>query len=641
MNLNDRQRAAAEHDGRHILVYAGAGTGKTRTIIARVAHLIKTGVPPGRILLLTFTRRAAREMMDRLEDLVGRECNRILAGTFHYFCLYTMKRMPAWFGVDRSVVIDRDDQLQLMSAIRKEVREDKSEKPPRASELVNLYSYARNTVRPFGEYLDRYTDFRDADADKIKKIFDEYEKRKASNDYLDFDDILFRFVEELHARPEARDRIRGFYDHILVDEMQDTNPLQWRILEGMRDPARLFCVGDDAQSIYAFRGADFRNVRAFTERTPDAVALQLDENYRSAQGVLDLSNWLLRQSPLGYNKNLTAHRRAESIPKIVDFSGDIEEGAWVAEDMMNRRKKGEKWKDFMIISRTAYAARTVESFLVEGGVPYRFIGGLGLMQSAHVKDIFSLVRASLNHRDEIAWTRFLMLWPRIGAATAAKYCRILKQEEAMEKALAALDAALKKRRDILDGVRRIQAYRDDPAVAVQEASSLLLPFLSNRYEDWRKRQRDVELIARLAARFASLSEFLTAYTLDPVSATDARQMDLDDIVTITTAHSAKGTEARVCYLIRVDPHMYPHRKSVESGNAEDIEEERRILYVAMTRAMDELIITRITQRGQSFGYGRHAGGFYGFQEVPYFLDCLDQDLVEMVRPVRKNPRYSR
>jgi len=271
MKLNGDQQKAAEYDGGHVLVLPGAGTGKTRTIIARAAHLIRNSVDPRRILLLTFTRRAAREMTIRLHQIVAGSGQDMPAGTFHHFCLHTLRRYPKWFDIENVTVIDRDDQVQLTKLSRSDLAETKrtagktgkkKEKPdlPRSDALVNLYSYARNTNSSIRTYLEQFTELDEDVIDKVLKIFAAYERRKGLNHYLDYDDILRHFAGRLHKVKEIRTALAGQYDHVLVDEMQDTNPLQWLIRDGLRDPGRLFCVGDDAQSIYAFRGADFRNV---------------------------------------------------------------------------------------------------------------------------------------------------------------------------------------------------------------------------------------------------------------------------------------------------------------------------------------------------------------------------------------------
>ncbi|MFH0729692.1 MAG: ATP-dependent helicase [Pseudomonadota bacterium] len=625
MELNHQQQMAVEYEKGHVLVLAGAGTGKTRTIIARAAHLIQRGVPPERILLLTFTRRAAREMTDRLGEMIGSATSKILAGTFHHYCLYSMRRMPSAFHIEKATVIDRDDQLQLIKLIRSEVKE-KGAPFLRASELLALCSYARNTLQPMADYLDRHTDHDSRTAEKICRIFAAYDERKRRNDYLDYDDILFRFAEQMKDAAIG-ERLRGLYDHILVDEMQDTNPLQWQVLQGLRDPARLFCVGDDAQSIYAFRGADFRNVHAFTSRVPNSVVLRLEENYRSTQGILDLSNWLLKSSSVKYGKTLHAVRKEQSRPVLMDFSSDLEEARWIVDDLRKRHENGMGWKDFMIITRTGFGARAVESYMVEADIPYQFVGGTSLLQTAHVKDLLSMVRAAANHQDELAWGRYLTLWPRIGEATAARFIKGMRQEKSVSAAMDYLERALKGRAEILRGPRIVSEIQDNPTAAMKLASEFLSPLMEKRYENWRVRSRDFNLLIRLAGEHSSLSTFLEIYTLDPISVSSANSLGQDDVVTLTTVHSAKGTQSSVCYLIRVEPGMYPHMRSM--GSEDQMEEERRILYVAITRAKDQLILTRTWH-----DYNWAPASFYGSGGQPgrggqYFLEGLPEPLVRL------------
>jgi DNA helicase II / ATP-dependent DNA helicase PcrA len=625
MELNRQQQIAVEYEQGHVLVLAGAGTGKTRTIIARAAHLIQRGVAPERILLLTFTRRAAREMTDRLGEMIGNASARILAGTFHHYCLFSMRRMPSAFHIENATVIDRDDQLQLIKLIRSEFKE-KGAPFLRASELLNLCSYARNTLQPMADYISRHTDHDSRTAEKICRVFSAYDERKRQNGYLDYDDILFRFAEQMKDTSTG-DRFRGLYDHILVDEMQDTNPLQWQVLQGLRDPAKLFCVGDDAQSIYAFRGADFRNVHAFTSRVPNSVVLRLEENYRSTQGILDLSNWLLNSSSVKYGKTLLAVRKEQSHPALIDFSSDLEEARWIVNDLRKRHESGIAWKDLMIITRTGYGARAVESYMVEEDIPYQFVGGTSLLQTAHVKDLLSLIRAAANHHDELAWGRYLTLWPRIGDATAARLIKGMRQEKSVSAAMDHLERALKGRAEIVRGPRSVAEIWEDPTAAMKLASEFLSPLMEKRYENWRVRCRDFNLLARLAGEHRSLSAFLEIYTLDPISVSSANRLGQDDMVTLTTVHSAKGTQASVCYLIRVEPGMYPHMRSM--GSEDEMEEERRILYVAITRAKDELILTRTWH-----DYSWSPASFYGSGGLPgrgahYFLEDVPGPLVRL------------
>jgi len=618
--LNKNQRIAAEYDENHILVLAGAGTGKTLTIIARAEYLINKGVEPRRILLLTFTRRAAKEMIDRLYMSIGDAAKEVLAGTFHHFCLLTMRRMPEKFEIKEYTVIDRDDQIDLMKLARAGYIM-KGDIFPKAANLVNIYSYARNTNMNVVEYLEKYSDYDRVISKKIYKVFIAYEKRKNLSRYLDYDDILYRFARKLHEDASIREKLRGLYDHILVDEMQDTNPLQWLILDGLRDPAKLFCVGDDAQSIYAFRGADFKNVHSFKKRIPGSVILKLEDNYRSTQEILDLSNWLLKQSSLNYNKNLRAQRSQEIRPLLIDFESDLDEAKWIIEDLIRRHETGSPWKDHMILTRTAWGARATEAHLVEKNIPYKFIGGISFFQTAHVKDLLCLIRAAASHHDELAWIRYLTLWPRIGDVTAMRLISSMKTVKTIDDAIDKLMSHPKCRKEIVNGPKSVLKYWGEPTKALRVGARFLEPILSQRYDRWNARRKDFDLLIRLSERYRSLMRFIETYTLDPITSTVASRSDDTDVVTLITVHSAKGTESPVCYLIRVEPGMYPHIRSL--GNEDEEEEDRRVLYVAMTRAMNELILTR-SASGSRSGYT----AFHGSPQAAYFLLTAPDRLME-------------
>jgi DNA helicase II / ATP-dependent DNA helicase PcrA len=615
MEFNIEQQTALTSSARNLLVLAGAGTGKTRTIVGRAIHLLKQGTAAERIVVLTFTRRAANELKSRLASVAGDQAGKIVAGTFHHFCLREMRSRPNWFGLERVTVMDRDDQMHMMKLVRARLVA-KREHAPDSSELLAYYSYARNTNQPVHDYLQSFTDLDQKGIALVEEIFAAYRERKQVNGYVDYDDILHRFAKVMRTEEFIRKAVGERYAHILVDEMQDTNPLQWLILESLSQYAHLFCVGDDAQSIYAFRGADFRNVHSFSERLPDAETLKLEMNYRSTQEILDLSNWLLNESALKYNKQLRAVRGEGISPCLFDFDSEFSEAEWIAREIQSRHKQGTAWGEHMVLCRTGYGARPIEGEFIERKIPYRFIGGMGLLQLAHVRDLLSAVRVIVNHRDELAWIRYLILWPMIGEVTAARLIARLLECTDSAAALQELASLVKGRKDLLEPLQKLHGVRDCTAEAIAGIAASLSPHLAQKYENWDSRVRDFALLEQLATRHHSLSSFLDTYTLDPVSSSEAATGEgNDDVVTLITVHSAKGTEAKTCFVAGVVPGNFPHSRSLK--DPDQVEEERRVLYVALTRAKDELFITRsVARESYRVSFNNSAGSRYFLEHLP-------------------------
>lgn len=590
MNINDSQRSAAEFNkNKHLLVLAGAGTGKTRTIIARTEYLINSGTDPSRVLLITFTNKAANEIKERLKLKFNYLANDIFIGTFHFFCLSVMRKMPKAFGIDTFKILDKEDQKDLFNIIRGTVV-SKKKRFYSTSDIVEIYSYVRNTCQSLEEYFIKNISNDIKELKTVSKIINLYERRKLKQGYIDFDDILTIFVSKLHSENRIKDQLKGLFDQILVDEMQDTNPLQFRILEGLINPALLFCVGDDAQSIYSFRGADFRNIHSFCTRIDNSTTLQLEDNYRSTQEILDLANWLLECSPLQYNKQLKAIRGSGTRPTIIDFNDDFAQARWISQDILIRNEAGTSWRDHMILVRSAQDARALEGIFIEKKIPWMFFGGTSLINAAHVKDLFSLLRIGLDHFDELAWFRFLTLWPRVGPLTAEKITSEILKLPSKDQVKNLLSCRFGISHGITNGYEIASTITETPDKLIKGVGDFLNDILSQKYDHWEQRQQDFSLLSVLGADFKTIKDFLDIYTIEPVFNTRSRCGNDNDAVTVITIHSAKGAEAPVCYLLKAQPGIYPHFRSI--GNEEKEEEERRCLYVAITRAKNELIITR-------------------------------------------------
>lgn len=623
--LNPQQKQAATTESQHSLVLAGAGCGKTKTIVARAAYLIDQGIPANQIQILTFTRRSASEIVARVELALGEQANGLRASTFHTFCMYLLRRVPKAFGLEQFSIIDRDDQLMMFRLIRGKDDKKNPNQLPKPQELCDLYSFARNTRQKLSDALEKQHPEHLAFKDQIAEIMKEYETRKRARSFLDYDDILAIVASALDQSDGLADYVASLCKHMLVDEMQDTNPLQWALLEPLKDKVSLFCVGDDAQSIYGFRGADFENIHHFKDRVPNAQVFKLEQNYRSTQEILDLSNWLLDQSEIQYNKRLDAHRGEGVKPRMHIFPNEFDEAKWIAIDIKERHYlQGQRWSDHMVLVRSSFAARHIEAACIAANVPYRFIGGMKLLETAHVKDLLSLLRVIANPLDDIAWMRFLTLWNGVGDVGASRLAQQLLLEPEFDLIFDKLEKFGRIPAETLLIMKQMTVLKQEVQACVSLGIQAIEAQLAENYKkDWNRRQGDFELVKQLASKHAQLSEFLEEYVLDPVSISEIERQSDSDVVTLITIHSAKGTEQKVCYVVNVTSGQYPHARA--QGDFNDVEEERRVLYVALTRAQNELILTK-----QNLSlWARDVIDEQGRKVESYFLNDLTRNLCSM------------
>ncbi|NNP78048.1 ATP-dependent DNA helicase PcrA [Acinetobacter sp. Ac_3412] len=620
--LNPQQKQATTTTAQNCLVLAGAGCGKTKTIVARAAYLIDQGLAAQQIQILTFTRRSASEIVTRVEQHMGAQAKGLRASTFHTFCMYLLRRNPRAFGLTQFSIIDRDDQLLMFRLLR---GKDKGNVLPKAAELCDLYSYARNTKTKLSDALIEQLPQALEYKAQIAELMKTYEQRKQERNFLDYDDILSIVAVHLQSSPELVTWVTGFCSALLVDEMQDTNPLQWALLQPLVGRVKLFCVGDEAQSIYGFRGADFENIHHFKERVPDAEVLTLEMNYRSTQGILDLSNWLLEQSQIEYDKHLQAYRGKGLKPQLHILSNEFEEANWIIQDLNRRHMQGAAWAEHMVLLRSGFSGRYLEGALIAANIPYRFVGGVKLLESAHVKDVLSLLRVSVNPQDDLAWMRFLTLWDGVGDVGASKLAQELIQLPDIEARCQRLERHGKVPQQAILILMQLDVLQQHVEACIGLALDALNEQLENNYKtkDWSRRVKDFDLVKQLARKHSALGEFLEEYVLDPISISEIDKTPDQDLVTLITIHSAKGAEQKVCYVPHVSPNQYPHARA--QGDFDDVEEERRVLYVALTRAEDELILTKqnlnLWSQDQYDELGRKIES--------YFLNDLPQHLVDV------------
>lgn len=622
--LNPEQQVAVETQARHCLVLAGAGTGKTTTIINRCAHLLASGVDEQSILVITFTRKAASEVRSRLSSRFKRPVQ-IFAGTFHGFSTRLMRKNPELFGISSPTLIDREDALYSFKSFKKQ---HSTKFKVRPAELLDAHSLAVNTRLSMSACLSKLG-VDDKHADYFEKASAAYASFKQERNYVDYDDILELLATALQNAKVAK-AIGQRFKHVLIDEMQDTNPLQWLIIDALVPYCSLYCVGDDAQSIYGFRGADFESIHSFQQRVAGAVVLKLTKNYRSTQEILDLSNWLLGQSPLAYDKWLEASRGKGIRPTIVDCEDDFEQGSFITQKIVDAYGLENRWSNNMVLVRSSYQARAIETRFMEAEVPYVLIGGLGLLGAKHIKDLLSVMRILANHSDEIAWHRYLELWTGIGEKTAGDiFNSLCGQDGALvrgeNRVSLAQELDHRAQGDKFGWVEVLRTCLGEtsPAKIIDRALEGLEPQMASNYreDNWEGRRRDFIFLRELATKHNTVAAFVDDYLLHPVYEKEMQQPGENDVVRLITIHSAKGLEAKRCFVTDVQPGNYPSARSKEPA---EIEEERRVLYVALTRAQDELYLCR-SWRGWHASNGDHEAFFFNALPTELFDSKVSLD----------------
>jgi DNA helicase-2/ATP-dependent DNA helicase PcrA len=606
--LNPEQREAVEHPGGPVLVVAGAGSGKTWTLACRVAHLVEAGVPPQRILLLTFTRRAAREMLARAGQLTGRDVGgRVWGGTFHAVANRLLRIYGRPLGLRPDfTVMDQADAADLMNLIRGELRLGTGERRfPRKDTLVSIYSRVVNAQEKLAAVLRAHFPWCGDEVEGIRAVFQAYTERKRAQNVLDYDDLSLHWLA-LVRNPATADRVRSLFHHVLVDEYQDTNALQADILAGLWQPGgNLMVVGDDAQAIYSFRAATVRNILEFPERFPGTEVIKLERNYRSLPPLLDASNAVIALSPQRHDKTLWSHRKGTARPLLMTCVDDAQQSEEICRAVLEHRERGTLLRHQAVLFRAAHHSDLLEVELARRNIPFVKYGGLKFLEAAHVKDLLACLRILENPFDEVSWFRVLHLLEGIGPAGAKRVIESLgvrKLDDAQESPLRRLfdrppplrPPAAKELARFAETMR--DCATDDPpmptASQVERLRKFLEPIVHKRYASASSRVRDLEQLEHLAGKQPSRAKFIADLTLDPpVSTGDLAgppHLD-DDYLILSTIHSAKGGEWDVVYVIHAADGMIP--SDMATGHVEQIEEERRLFYVALTRARDALYVT--------------------------------------------------
>jgi DNA helicase-2/ATP-dependent DNA helicase PcrA len=634
--LNPEQAAAALHGDGPLLIIAGAGTGKTRTLVYRVAHLIDRGIPAERLLLLTFTRRAAQEMLTRAETLVGGTSKRVHGGTFHGTAHRLLRKYGELAGLQKDfMIMDQGDSADLMQLSRAQLGyAAKSKRFPKKETLQYVYSRHLNTGISIDEIIrEQYPQFVDYLED-FAKIYADYTLRKQDRNLVDYDDLLLFWALMLETAPELADRIAGMYDHVLVDEYQDTNVLQARILRGMcRSHRNITVVGDDAQSIYSFRGANFRNILDFPKQFEGATVVTLEQNYRSTQPILSMTNTVISRAPQRFTKNLWTRRSGGEKPWLVVAKDEPQQTQFVVDRILELHEEGIPLRQIAVLFRAGYMSAELEIELTNRKIPFEKWGGLKFLEAAHVKDVLAFLRILENPRDEVSWYRLLLLLPGIGDATARAAIESMASA-AWESAAFGRYAPPPRARaahaalvSLLDGLRNgLSADEAQVAADISRVRLMYDDILRERYDRVEPRLADLDQLQAIAAGYPDRATFLSALALEPPEATQdmaGGSREEDDCLVLSTAHSAKGKEWDAVFLIWAVDGFFPSSRCLNSE--EETEEERRLMYVALTRARNHLSVTYPLN-----AYSSRRGASYSLDQLSRFIDRGVRDNMQRV-----------
>ncbi|MFT3782721.1 MAG: ATP-dependent helicase [Nibricoccus sp.] len=606
--LNDEQFNAVTAEPGPLLVLAGAGSGKTRTLTYRVAYLLSQGVKPGEILLLTFTNKAAKEMLHRVQDLTGIEPSRFWGGTFHSIGHRALRIYGEEIGLPRNfTILDADESETLLKQVVE--REDKlffkDKTNPRPGPLFDVISLSRNVQTDVTTTVEKFFPH----YNEIKHVFPTfaaaYAKAKREQNVVDYDDLLENWLHLLTKAPKVAEYFAHRFRHVLVDEYQDTNTLQAQIVDQIGTHHRVMAVGDDAQCIYSWRGADFENIMTFPNRHPGTVIHRIETNYRSTPEILNLANGVLLAQPKGrhFDKELRAHRGHASKPYVVQAMDDREQAEFIIKRIRALiEDEGVSPNEIAILYRSHFLALETQLALSKHGIPYQITSGVKFFERQHIRDLVALLRFVYNPTDQLAWLRIAILLPKIGEKGAAKiYEAALDHARLMQKdfidALATDDVKSKVPKDaknewdsFCSSLAEVADYmrNDKPPKAVEIAiDGWYGDYLRGAFADYVERLDELKALVGFAQRFESMQDVLAQIVLMN-SETSDRQVDAEaEAVRLTTVHQAKGLEYDVVFLIGLADGQFPGRRSIEAG---DVEEERRLFYVAVTRARNELYL---------------------------------------------------
>lgn len=606
--LNSEQLEAVKHGEGPCLVLAGAGSGKTRTLVYRVAWLLEHGVDPSNILLVTFTNKAAREMLERVKTLIGREPKGLWGGTFHHIGNRVLRRYAKLIGLESNyAILDQDDSKELVASSLKDLPFDTKNKMfPKASTVQAIYSFVQNSQRPLKDvvkkYYRKFTQF----IPHLEAGFNIYQEKKRASNALDYDDLLILWLKLLQTHPNIKERLSSQFRYILVDEYQDTNFIQASIIKELSSVhGNVLVVGDDAQSIYSFRSADVKNILDFPKIFKGTRIFKLEQNYRSVPEILKLANASIKNNRKVFKKTLREVKESNNIkPGLVPLSDMATQASFISQRILEHGNNGQKLRDMAVLFRAAYHTIDLELDLARAGIPYIKRGGLRYFEQAHIKDLISYLKILINPKDEIAWRRALKLQAGIGDMFASNIWEFLTKADFDHKNLAANVEAFppRVRSGLANLLRTLNTLNSLNKEEIQLTAAIkiildhgLRHTIKERYDDSDDRLEDLDQLVIVSEGYGSVEEFLSDVALsegfrgERFSAEEDQEAEDNDYLVLSTIHQAKGLEWPVVFVMSLTEGQFPHSRSL--NNSDEIEEERRLFYVAVTRAQDELYLT--------------------------------------------------
>lgn len=594
-DLNEAQLEAVKSKEGPILVIAGAGSGKTKTLTYRVARLIEDGIKPENILLLTFTKKAAAEMLSRATIVLDNRCEKVAGGTFHSFANIILRKYSKLLGLKNNfTIMDRTDCEDVINHIVGQLFPKKEKRFPKKSTLLDIYSKSINKVTPTKQIIaDEFPQFAHCE-DKIIEVHKAYVVYKRENSVLDYDDLLLYIKLLLENNEELRKRLSNEYKYIMVDEYQDTNTLQADVIRLLAsEHHNIMAVGDDAQSIYSFRGANFRNILDFPKIFENTKIIKLEQNYRSSQNILKLTNEIISKAKEKYTKNLFSNITSPQVPALICAKDTQMEADFICQRILELLDEDISLSDICVLTRNARMSYNLEIELSKRAIPFQKFGGPKFMETAHIKDIVAHLRVILNPDDVISLTRILLLLKGVGASTVNSIMPIIKGDLKPDVKLLPSN----KSQSLVPLFKTLGQLRDfsttkKPEEIVSAVINYYRPILKDKYDDFSKREKDLDHFEYLSTQYSNLEDFISDLALEPPDASVEgmyKKNSDDEALTISTIHSAKGLEWDSVFIIGAVDGRFPSAYSFNSE--EEMDEELRLMYVATTRAKNNLYIT--------------------------------------------------